>query len=187
VTRFLPLTELFAFSHSRTLTLSLLRSRPTSLSCVFANEDSSINFTSSAMAHVKSTARFVGAAASSADKGHESEGSAERTESTQLNDVGSHDESSDDTDEGSHTRSFYFGPSTVTVSRIHGMIDNDYFAEGMARELREETVPEPNGDEVVVFVEFFTAGLRMPPHPVLSDILLKFQVQIYQLTPNTIV
>jgi hypothetical protein len=33
---------------------------------------------------------------------------------------------------------------------------------------------------------FFTAGLRMPPHPVLSDILLKFQVQLHQLTPNTI-
>jgi hypothetical protein len=67
------------------------------------------------------------------------------------------------------------------------MIDNDYFAKRMARELKEETVPKPNGDEAVVFVEFFTAGLRMPPHPVLSDILLKFQVQIYQLTPNTIV
>jgi hypothetical protein len=39
----------------------------------------------------------------------------------------------------------------------------------------------------VVFDEFFTIGLRMPPHPVLFDILLKFQVQIHQLTPNTIV
>jgi hypothetical protein len=27
----------------------------------------------------------------------------------------------------------------------------------------------------------------MPPHPVLSDILLKFQVQIHQLTSNAIV
>jgi hypothetical protein len=40
----------------------------------------------------------------------------------------------------------------------------------------EETVPEPNSDEVVVFEEFFTAGLRMPPHPLLAVILLKFQV-----------
>jgi hypothetical protein len=27
----------------------------------------------------------------------------------------------------------------------------------------------------------------MPPHPLLSNILLKFQVQLHQLTPNTIV
>jgi hypothetical protein len=33
---------------------------------------------------------------------------------------------------------------------------------------------------------FFTAGLRMPLHPVLTDILLKFQVQLHQLTPNAI-
>jgi hypothetical protein len=38
-----------------------------------------------------------------------------------------------------------------------------------------------------VFEEFFTIGLRMPLHPVLSDILLKFQVQLHQLTPNAIV
>jgi hypothetical protein len=41
--------------------------------------------------------------------------------------------------------------------------------------------------EAVVFEEFFSAGLRMPPHPMLADILLKFQVQIHQLTPNAIV
>jgi hypothetical protein len=46
---------------------------------------------------------------------------------------------------------------------------------------------EPNADEAVVFEEFFTGGLRMPPHPVLANILLKFQVQIHQLTPNVIV
>jgi hypothetical protein len=39
----------------------------------------------------------------------------------------------------------------------------------------------------MVFKEFFTVGLRMPPHPVLADILLKFQIQIHQLTPNAIV
>jgi hypothetical protein len=67
------------------------------------------------------------------------------------------------------------------------MIDRDYFAKGMGHEPGEETVPEPNPDEAVVFEEFFTVGLWMPPHPVLSDILPKFQVQIHQLTPNTII
>jgi hypothetical protein len=57
----------------------------------------------------------------------------------------------------------------------------------MGHEPGQETIPEPHLDEVVIFEEFFTAGLRMPPHPVLADILLKFQIQIHKLTPNAIV
>jgi hypothetical protein len=38
----------------------------------------------------------------------------------------------------------------------------------------------------MVFDDFFTAGLRMPPHPVLVDILRKFRVQLHQLTSNAI-
>jgi hypothetical protein len=34
----------------------------------------------------------------------------------------------------------------------------------------------PHVDEVVLFEEFFTAGLGMPPHPVLAAILLKYQI-----------
>jgi hypothetical protein len=40
---------------------------------------------------------------------------------------------------------------------------------------------------VVVFEDFFTDGLRMPLHPVLLDILHKFQVQLHQLMPNAII
>jgi hypothetical protein len=64
----------------------------------------------------------------------------------------------------------------VIISRIREMIDHGYFTEGIARVLGDETVLE----------EFFTTGLRMPPHLVLSDILLKSQVQLHQLTPNAI-
>jgi hypothetical protein len=35
-----------------------------------------------------------------------------------------------------------------------------------------------------MFEEFFAVGLWMPPHPVLTDILVKFHVQIHQLMPN---
>jgi hypothetical protein len=35
-----------------------------------------------------------------------------------------------------------------------------------------------------MFEEFFAAGLRMSPHPVLADILVKFHVQIHQLMPS---
>jgi hypothetical protein len=60
------------------------------------------------------------------------------------------------------------------------------FAEGSAREPGEETIPEPNDDEVIVFEEFFAVGLRMLPHPALKEILLKYRLQLHQLTPNPI-
>jgi hypothetical protein len=66
------------------------------------------------------------------------------------------------------------------------MGDLRYFAEGDARAPGEETVPEPADDEAVVFEEFFAAGLRMPPHSALAEILWKFRVQLHQLTPNAI-
>jgi hypothetical protein len=39
----------------------------------------------------------------------------------------------------------------------------------------------------MVFEDYFTTGLCMPPHPVLLDILRKFRVLLHQLTPNAIV
>jgi hypothetical protein len=39
----------------------------------------------------------------------------------------------------------------------------------------------------VVFEGFFTAGLHLPPHPVLVEILQKFRVQLHQLMPNAVV
>jgi hypothetical protein len=111
----------------------------------------------------------------------------ERMEPARQGDVGSHSKAGADMDEGSYTWSYLFGPSTVTVKRIQGMIDNGYFAEGMGCEHGGETVLEPQADEAVIFEELFTARLRMPLHPVLSNILLKFQVQLHQLTPNAIV
>jgi hypothetical protein len=139
-----------------------------------------------AMDRVRSTACYVGGAATGGSRG-EGGGSDDRMESMRLSDVGSHGEAVDVADDGSHLWSFFFGPSTVTVNRVHRVIDSSYFAEGMGRKPREETVPEPNPDEAVVFEEFFTTGLRMPPDPVLSDIVLKFWVQIQQLMSNAIV
>jgi hypothetical protein len=50
-----------------------------------------------------------------------------------------------------------------------------------------QSILDPRMNETVVFKDFFTAGLCMPPHPVLVDILCKFHVQLHQLTPNAIV
>jgi dimeric dUTPase (all-alpha-NTP-PPase superfamily) len=48
-------------------------------------------------------------------------------------------------------------------------------------------VPELESDKAVVFEELFVAGLHMPSHTALAEILMKFKVQIHQLTPNAIV
>jgi hypothetical protein len=75
-------------------------------------------FSRLAMARVKSTARYVGGAASGAS-GSEDHGSggSERIGSARLSDMGSHGEADVIGGEGSHSRScFFFGPSIVTMS-----------------------------------------------------------------------
>jgi hypothetical protein len=85
-------------------------------------------------------------------------------------------------------RSFDFGPSKVMKGRIsHLKSASCCFPKGFARPPGMESVPVPKEDEGVVFEDFFATRLRIPPHPVLLDILCKFRVQIHQLTLNAIV
>jgi hypothetical protein len=73
----------------------------------------------------------------------------------------------------------YFGSLTITVGKIKEMVEKGYFVDGDARALGAEIVPEPDNDEAVVYEDFFVASLRMTPHPVLDDILHKFQAQLH--------
>jgi hypothetical protein len=85
----------------------------------------------------------------------------------------------DTTDTRKLAQSYDFGASSVTVSHIWQLESLGYFVEGSTREPGKETVPEPNIDEATVFEEFFAVGLRMPPHPAFTEILLKFWVQLH--------
>jgi hypothetical protein len=40
---------------------------------------------------------------------------------------------------------------------------------------------------LVVFEAFFTAGLRLPAHRFVGEVLRRFNVQVHQLTPNAVV
>jgi hypothetical protein len=115
------------------------------------------------------------------DEGCDSVGSAERTESVQASDEGSHNCAEGDSDEGFRTRCYYFGPLTVTVSHIREMIDHGYFAEGGAHASGEETILELDSDEVVVFEEFF---LRLLEDASTSD-SHRYTVEISSATPST--
>jgi hypothetical protein len=73
--------------------------------------------------------------------------------------------------------SYDFGLSTIRKTRI-GSLESfaRYFPKGYGRPLGAESISDPRENEVVVFEDFFTARLRMPPHLVLVNILCEFWV-----------
>jgi hypothetical protein len=80
------------------------------------------------------------------------------------------------------------GSQGVTKAHIASLESvTHYFLKGYGRAPGAESISDPLENKVVVFEDFFAAGLHMPPHPVLLDILCKFWVQLHQLTPNAIV
>jgi hypothetical protein len=79
-----------------------------------------------------------------------------------------------------------FGVSRMSSARVQDMQRLGYFGGGVARVPGTEEVPEPEG-ELVVFEAFFAAGLHLPVHRFVGEVLRRFNVQIHQLTPNVVV
>jgi hypothetical protein len=68
-----------------------------------------------------------------------------------------------------------FERSKITHARIASLENSTrYFPIGFAQPAGIDSVPNPKENEVVVFEDFFTAGLRIPPHPIFWEILHKF-------------
>jgi hypothetical protein len=59
------------------------------------------------------------------------------------------------------------------------------FGQDLARLSEGEVVPDPHDDEVVVYKEFFLAGLRFPLHPLVVGVLKRFNLQFHQLNPSS--
>jgi hypothetical protein len=76
----------------------------------------------------------------------------------------------------------------LQISSVHvqDMQQLGYFGSGVGRVPGAEEVPEPEG-ELVVFEAFFAAGLRLPAHGFVAEVLRKFELQVHQLTPNAVV
>jgi hypothetical protein len=51
----------------------------------------------------------------------------------------------------------------------------------------EDTVPLPEGDEVVVFRSFMKAGLRFPRHKILVEVLKTFEIYLHHITPEALI
>jgi hypothetical protein len=79
-----------------------------------------------------------------------------------------------------------FGVSRMSSVCVQDMQRLGYFGGGVARVPGTEEVPEPEG-ELVVFEAFFAAGLRLPAHRFVGEVLRRFNVQIHQLTLNAMV
>jgi hypothetical protein len=79
-----------------------------------------------------------------------------------------------------------FGVSRMSSVRVQDMQQLGYFGGRVARVPGTEEVPEPKG-ELVVFETFFAAGLRLPAHRFVGEVLRRFDVQVHQLTPNAVV
>jgi hypothetical protein len=79
-----------------------------------------------------------------------------------------------------------FGVLRISSVRVQDMQQLGYFGNGVSRVPGAEEIPEPEG-EIVVFEAFFTAGLRLPAHRFVVEVLQRYDVQIHQLTPNAMV
>jgi hypothetical protein len=71
--------------------------------------------------------------------------------------------------------SYDFGQSKLTRAHITSLENSArYCSKGFARSPGVESVPIPKENEAVVFEDFFVAGLHIPPHSILLEILHKF-------------
>jgi hypothetical protein len=76
-----------------------------------------------------------------------------------------------------------FGVSRISSVHVQEMQQLGYFGNDVGRVPGAEEIPEPEG-ELVVFEAFFIAGLRLPVHCFVAEVLQRFEVQVHQLTPN---
>jgi hypothetical protein len=77
-----------------------------------------------------------------------------------------------------------FGCSHIGIGCVRQMEQSQYLVAGAKHTPVSDTTLDPQ-DEIVVFEAFF-AGLRLSCHKFLVEVLLKFNIQIHQLTLNAI-
>ena len=73
------------------------------------------------------------------------------------------------------------GPSSMTPALLENMASRGIVSRGLTRALpADQTMAHPEADEVVVFQDFFTAGLHFPLDPVVVDIFGLFKVYLHK-------
>lgn len=85
------------------------------------------------------------------------------------------------------TVSFDFGLSRVTLKQLDEFTKMGWFPHDLARPSEGEVIPDPRDNEVVIYKEFFTVGLRFLPHPLIVRVLKRFNLKFHQLNPSSFV
>ena len=93
----------------------------------------------------------------------------------------------DSASDASDVVELYFCLSRVTLSNLDEFVKAGWFARDLARSFEGEVVPDPHDDEVIVYKEFFLAGLRFPSHPLVVGVLKRFNLKFHQLNPSSFV
>ena len=82
----------------------------------------------------------------------------------------------------------FMGPSTMTPNILKDMENRGVIARSATQiPPSSEVYARPAEDEIIVFKDFFTAGLRFPLDPAVVDIFWCYEVFLHQMTPNSFV
>jgi hypothetical protein len=79
-----------------------------------------------------------------------------------------------------------FEKSTIKQSHLENMRGRYFRDMSIVRAGRDNNVPTPEENEVVIFRSFFKAGLRFPLSRFVVEVLKTFQIFLHQLTLETI-
>jgi hypothetical protein len=113
------------------------------------------------------------------------EGLSEDTSDNDSYDVESGDEDSEDRPwRPSHS---IFGKSTVKQSHLENMRERYFRDMSIVRAGRDNNVPAPEENEVVIYRSFFKAGLRFPLNKFVVEVLKIYQIFLHQITPEAII
>jgi hypothetical protein len=84
----------------------------------------------------------------------------------------------------SHT---IFGKSTIKQSHLDNMRGRYFRDMSIVRASRDNNVPAPEENKVVIYRSFFKAGLRFPLSRFLVEVLKIYQIYLHQITPEAII
>jgi hypothetical protein len=113
------------------------------------------------------------------------EGLSEHTGDSDSYDVESGDEDSEDRPwRPSHS---IFGKSTIKQSHLENMRGRYFRDMSIVRAGRDNNVPAFEENKVMIYRNFFKAGLRFPLSKFVVEVLKTFQIFLHQITPEAII
>jgi hypothetical protein len=80
-----------------------------------------------------------------------------------------------------------FGKSTIKQSHLENMRGRYFRDMSIVRAGRDNNIPAPEENEVVIFRSFFKAGLRFPLSKFVVEVLKIYQIFLHQITPEAII